>query len=117
MRILWLCLGLVSLGLGMAGVILPLLPTVPFLLLAAFFFSRSSERLHNWILSHRHFGPAVIDWQERGAIHPRAKRLATIGIIAVFGLSLVMGVKHLVLVIQALILSVVLVFIWTRPNY
>ncbi|MRU15551.1 DUF454 domain-containing protein [Roseovarius sp. A21] len=117
MRIFWATLGLICVGLGMLGVILPLLPTVPFMLLAAFFFARSSERLHNWLLSHRQFGPAIVDWHERGAINPRVKRISTIAIIAVFSLSLAMGIKPLVLVIQALVLSCVLLFIWTRPNY
>lgn len=117
MRFLWAALGLICVGLGMLGVVLPLLPTVPFMLLAAFFFARSSESLHNWLLSHRQFGPAIVDWHERGAINPRVKRISTIAIIAVFGLSLAMGIKPAVLVIQALVLSGVLVFIWTRPSY
>jgi uncharacterized membrane protein YbaN (DUF454 family) len=117
MRIVWATLGLACVGLGMLGVVLPLLPTVPFMLLAAFCFARSSERLHNWLLAHRHFGPAVIDWQERGAIDPRVKRISTIAISAVFALSLIIGVKIVVLVIQAVVLSCVLLFIWTRPNY
>ena len=117
MRFLWAALGLICVGLGMLGVVLPLLPTVPFMLLAAFFFARSSERLHYWQLSHRQFAPAIVDWHERGAINPRVKRISTIAIIAVFGLSLAMGIKPAVLVIQALVLSGVLVFIWTRPSY
>jgi hypothetical protein len=117
MRIVWAALGLFCVGLGMLGVILPLLPTVPFMLLAAFCFARSSERLHNWLLSHRQFGPAVIDWQERGAINPRIKRISSIAIVAVFTLSLVLGVKTFVLALQAVVLSCVLLFIWTRPNY
>jgi len=116
LRFLWATLGLVCVGLGMLGVVLPLLPTVPFMLLAAFFFARSSERLHNWLLSHRQFGPAIADWHERGAINPRVKRISTIAIAAVFALSVAMGIKPLVLVIQALVLACVLVFIWTRPN-
>lgn len=116
MQYLWAALGLISLGLGMIGVFLPLLPTVPFVLLAAFFFARSSERLHNWLLDHPTFGPSIQDWNEHGAIHPRAKRLATLSIVVVFGVSLVLGLATKILVIQALTLSCVLLFIWTRPN-
>ena len=116
MRIVWLLLGLICVALAIIGVVLPLLPTVPFLLLAAFCFARSSERLHYWLLSHPRLGPPIEDWQSRGAINPAAKRLATISIALVFGLSLALGLKTTVLLIQAVVLSGVLIFIWTRPS-
>ncbi|TDK44438.1 YbaN family protein [Antarcticimicrobium luteum] len=116
MRFLWAGLGLVCVGLAVIGAFLPLLPTVPFLLLATVLFARSSPRLHNWIVSHPQFGPVVEDWARSGAIRPRAKRLATLSIAAVFCLSLLLGVGGTVLAIQAIVLSAVLTFIWTRPN-
>ena len=116
MQYLWAFLGLICVALAVVGVVLPLLPTVPFLLLAAFFFARSSERLHNWLLSHPTLGPPIEDWQARGAINPAAKRLATISIVVVFGISLALGLKTTVLIIQAVVLSCVLLFIWTRPS-
>ena len=116
MKYLWAFLGLICLGLAMIGVFLPLLPTVPFLLLAAFLFARSSERLHNWLLSHPTLGPPIEDWQSRGAVNPRAKRLATISIALVFLFSIVLGLRLLILAIQAIVLTAVLIFIWTRPN-
>lgn len=73
LRSLYIVLGSVSLGLGVIGIFLPLLPTTPFLLLAAFFFSRGSERLHHWLTEHPHFGPPIRDWNEGGVIRPRAK--------------------------------------------
>ncbi|MDK3017861.1 YbaN family protein [Pseudodonghicola flavimaris] len=117
MRFLWAGLGLISVGLGIVGIFLPLLPTVPFMLLAAFLFSRSSPRLHNWILSHKTFGPLIEDWNRSGAIRPRAKRLATLSIVAVFLVSVVLGVRPLILLIQAAVLGAVLIFLWTRPSY
>ncbi|EEE39220.1 membrane protein [Rhodobacteraceae bacterium KLH11] len=116
MQYLWAGLGLLSVALAMIGVVLPLLPTVPFLLLAAFFFARSSSRLHNWLLSHRTFGPMITDWQSSGAIRPAAKKAATVSVAAVFGLSILISVPEHVLIIQAIVLSGVMVFIWTRPN-
>ncbi|MEX0348334.1 MAG: YbaN family protein [Paracoccaceae bacterium] len=116
MRFLWAALGLICVGLAIIGVALPLLPTVPFLLLAAFFFARSSERLHDWLLSHRLFGPMIDDWHRSGAIRPAAKRAATLSVAAVFLISLVFGAPGHVLIIQAVVLSCVLVFIWTRPS-
>ncbi|GAA6209716.1 YbaN family protein [Cognatishimia sp. WU-CL00825] len=116
MQYIWLLLGLIALAFGLIGVVLPLLPTVPFLLLAAFFFARSSERLHNWMLQHPQLGPPIIEWQERGAINPKAKRLATLSIVIVFGISLLIGLAVKLLLIQAITLSCVLLFIWSRPN-
>ncbi len=75
-RFLYLGLGFASLALGAAGVVLPLLPTVPFVLLAAFFFARSSPRLEARLLDHPRFGPHIRAWRERGAIGPAGKRAA-----------------------------------------
>ncbi len=116
MQFLWATLGLICVALAAIGVILPLLPTVPFLLLAAFFFSRSSSRLHNWLLSHPGFGPFIDDWNRSGAIRPRAKRLATVSVAAVILLSLILGASWLIITIQCVTVSFVLLFIWTRPN-
>ncbi|SPJ27021.1 YbaN family protein [Falsiruegeria mediterranea] len=116
MRVFWLVLGVLCVALAMIGVILPLLPTVPFLLLAAFCFARSSERLHDWLLSHQVFGPMIIDWNTSGAIRPAAKKAATLSVAAVFGLSLMLGLANHILIIQAVTLGAVMIFIWTRPN-
>ncbi|WP_170326126.1 YbaN family protein [Ruegeria arenilitoris] len=116
MQYIWAILGLICVGLAMVGIVLPLLPTVPFLLLAAFFFARSSSRLHNWLITHRSFGPLIVDWQSSGAIRPGAKKAATLSIAAVFGLSILLALPSHVLIIQAVVLSAVMTFIWTRPN-
>jgi len=115
MRVVWAFCGVLSLCFGALGVFLPLLPTVPFMLLAAFCFARSSPQLHAWLLSHPVFGPPIMDWQERGAISRRGKIAATVSILAVFGISLAMGVRPWILLVQAAVLSAVLTFIWTRP--
>ncbi|WP_171097415.1 YbaN family protein [Ruegeria sp. HKCCD7255] len=116
MQYLWAALGLLCVALAMIGVVLPLLPTVPFLLLAAFFFARSSTRLHNWLITHKTFGPMIADWQQSGAIRPAAKKAATLSVAAVFGFSVLLSVPTLVLVIQAITLAGVMIFIWTRPS-
>jgi uncharacterized membrane protein YbaN (DUF454 family) len=115
MRVVWLIFGLIVLGLGCLGVVLPLLPTVPFILLAAFCFAKSSNRLHNWLLTHRLFGKMIQDWRQSGAISTSAKKMATLSIALVFAISVITGVKPLILTIQAAVLSCVLLFIWTRP--
>lgn len=116
MRGLWLAGGLTALGLGLIGVFLPLLPTVPFMLLAAFCFARSSQRLHDWLVMHPVFGPPIRDWQRSGAISLRAKQLSTVSMLAVLGLSAAMGLWPLVLGIQGAVLCCTALFIWSRPS-
>ena len=116
MRVLWVILGVLSVGLAALGIPLPGLPTVPFLLLAAFCFSRSSERLHNWLLTHPTFGPPIVDWAEHGAIRRRVKWLASGSILAAFVISVLLSVPVPGLIAQAIVLSLVALFIWTRPE-
>lgn len=77
-RPLWLAAGVLSLVVGVIGIVLPLLPTTPLVLLAAFCFSRGSERWEAWLLAHPRFGPAVLDWRQHRAVPLRAKQLATV---------------------------------------
>lgn len=65
--------GFVAMGLGIAGLVLPVLPTTPFMLLAAACFARSSPRFHRWLLGHRTFGPIVSEWEAHRAIPWRTK--------------------------------------------
>ncbi len=116
MRIVWLFGGLLFTGLAFLGALLPLLPTTPFLLLAAFCFARSSERLRLWLYEHRMFGPLLNNWEQYGAIGPRAKTLAVIALVATPVLSFVLGAKLWVIAIQIPILAGSGAFILTRPN-
>jgi hypothetical protein len=75
-RILYLLLGWFSLISGIIGIFLPLLPTTPFVLLAAWCFSKSSKRFHTWLLNHKFFGPIVHDWQSSDGIPRRARNRA-----------------------------------------
>ena len=115
-RPIWLLIGLTSLALGIAGVVLPLLPTTPFVLLSAYCFARSSPRLHAWLMANRTFGPLIRNWEQHRAIAPRAKLLAVISMGAVLAMSFIVGAPERVIIIQAVILPATCLFILTRPS-
>lgn len=116
MRMLWTMAGWLSFALGFIGAFVPLLPTVPFMLLATYCFARGSERFHEWLITHPRFGPAILDWQERGTISRKAKIMAGITIGITFGISVALGLKPWLLMLQAVILGCVCLFLFTRPE-
>lgn len=109
--------GWISLALGVLGIVLPLLPTTPFVLLSAFCFSKSSKRFHSWLLNHQVFGPLVKDWQRHGVIKLKAKILATVSMLLMVSISLYfVNIPAIYVFVILLMISGVLVFIWTRPS-
>lgn len=115
-RLLWLLGGIVLVAIGALGVALPLLPTTPFLLAAAYCFARSSPNLHNWLLSHETFGPLIHNWDQNGSIDRRSKLIAIVLICLSPVFSIVLGVPWWGLVAQIVILAVVATYILTRPD-
>lgn len=116
-RPLLLAAGLLFLALGAVGIFLPLLPTTPFLLLAAACFSRSSRRMHAWLLRNRLFGPILRDWEERGAIARRIKWFATILMVGLISYPLgFLPIPAPAKLIAAASVLGVLGFIWSRPD-
>ncbi len=115
MRIVWIALGLLALALAVLGLFLPLLPTTPFLLLAAAAFARSSDRLHGWLVGHPSFGPVIRNWQEHRAIPPRAKLISILAMAAALGLSLALGLAGWLVAVQAAVLAIMGTWIATRP--
>ena len=114
-RLAWLGLGFGSVALGLVGVFLPLVPTTPFLLLAAFGFARSSPRLHAWLVEHPRHGAAIRDWHRHRAIGRRAKAAAALAMLAAFGASVLAGLPAGLLAVQAAVLLAVAAFLLTRP--
>lgn len=112
---LWTALGLCCVALGLLGVVLPLLPTTPFMLLAAFAFGRGSPRLRRWLVGHPRFGPAIRRWEADGAIAPRHKALAC-GMMAVsLAIGLAAGLPRTALLVQAVCIAGAAAFVLTRP--
>ena len=115
----WAMLGLgwFAVGLAVLGVFLPLLPTTPFLLVAAWAFGRSSERLRLWLYESRLFGPLLQNWQKHGAIPIWAKVMAVTAMAAAFyGLSQRETIPDWALALTGVILLTVAVWITTRPS-
>lgn len=116
-RWLMIALGWLALALGLIGIFVPLLPTTPFVLLAAFFFSKGSERLHRWLLQHRRFGRYVRDWESEQVIPPVGKYASTLFMVPSVGFVVLTRDLPAALSFGMLAAVVaVLGFIWSRPS-
>lgn len=114
--ILYRGLGWAAVGLATAGVFLPILPTTPFLLVAAWAFARSSPELAERLRNHPRFGPFLRDWQERGAIPVKAKITAIVLMAASFGILTLTTRNVWILAGVGATLTAVAVYLITRPN-
>ena len=90
---LYRLLGFVFLATGAAGIVLPVLPTTPFILLAAACFARSSEKWHAWLLANPTFGPMVRQWESQRCIQCRVKVTAILTMVVVGGLSVTLAME------------------------
>jgi uncharacterized membrane protein YbaN (DUF454 family) len=115
-RPLWTALGVLALGIGGIGIVLPLLPTTPFVILAAFALSKGSPRLADALHRHRVFGPMIAEWRTIGAIAPRYKALALGMMGGALVLSIALSFGTAVIVAQALAMAGAAAFIISRPN-
>ncbi|MBS3896214.1 YbaN family protein [Silanimonas sp.] len=115
-RGLWIALAYAALGLALLGVLLPGLPTTPFVLVAAWAAARGSRHLHDWLLAHRLFGPMIFDWQTRGAVSRPAKR-AALGTMTLCALLLLLvSPKLWMAVLGIACMAVVAGWLWRRPE-
>ena len=115
-RALCIAGGLLSLALGVIGAVLPIMPTVPFILLAAFCFARSSPRLEHWLETHNQFGPMIANWRRYGAISKRMK-LISVGSMALSPLATwYLDVPLWALAAQIVVLAGAATYVLTRPS-
>ncbi len=116
LRWAYLLLALLFLLLGVVGAFLPVLPTTPFILLAAWAAARSSPRLLAWLENHTAFGPMIIDWRRGGVVRRRAKWLAT-AMMSLAALFLLLGPhpRWAAAVAIACMLAVG-IWLWRRPE-
>ncbi|MBA3929387.1 MAG: DUF454 domain-containing protein [Xanthomonas sp.] len=117
----WWLLAYISLGLGILGIFVPMMPTTVFILIAAFAASRGSERLHRYLVTHPRFGPMIRDWHQHRAVSRRAKWAATwtmLGSAAILlGVMLWTGSHRWWMVALPIVcMTTVAVWLWMRPE-
>jgi uncharacterized membrane protein YbaN (DUF454 family) len=117
----WLLLGLAGLFvlLGVIGLFVPVMPTVPFLVVAAWAASRSSPRLHHWLMNHPRFGRQLNDWYDHGVVPRKAKWITTVMMAGSSISMLILAPQKWLLYVVALIAAmvVVLLWLWRRPEH
>lgn len=116
-KLIFLILGHFFVILGFIGLFLPILPTTPFLLLSTYFYSRSSKKFHNWLITHPIFGDLISDWEKYGVISKKSKLISSIFITLFFSYTLIfVDVNIYIKVTVALTGIAVMTFILTRPS-
>ena len=117
LRWVLLVTGTISLILGIIGIVLPLVPTTPFLLVSAGCYARSSKKFYVWLLSNRWFGPLIRDWRRGLGIPLRAKVIATALLTLTLGTSIVIFVPIMwVKIVLACIGVTVIGYLWQLPT-
>lgn len=114
-RTILIIIGWLAVALGTLGVVLPLLPTTPFILLAAWCFARSSPRFHHWLLYRSWFGGYLRFWQQHKAMPKGVKPRAILLILVTFAVSLWLVKMAWVRILLLVILSCLLIFMWRIP--
>lgn len=115
-RLPWVCLTWVCIGLGSAGLVLPLLPTTPFILIAAWAAPKASPRLSRWLDQHPVFGPSLYAWRTQRAIPRKAKIVSIILLLSSWWILFFLGTHKGVLSALAILFLGVIVFMLTRPD-
>lgn len=114
-RGLYFAAGLAALVAGLMGIVLPVLPTTPFVLLAAACFARSSDRFYSALLNHRLTGPVIADWRTHGAMRRKTKRWAACMMVLSFGSSMLIMHSFWHRIMLLAMATVLGIFIWRIP--
>ncbi|NOU51233.1 DUF454 domain-containing protein [Pseudoalteromonas sp. JBTF-M23] len=117
-RCFWLHVaGITFVGLGFVGIVLPVMPTTVFFILALACFTRSNPKLANWLLTHKKFGPSLVQWHEHRVIPKKGKYYALLGMSFGFVVLLLSQPAIWVLVSVALCELLVIAYIFSKPSH
>jgi len=115
-KIFWTTLGFLSLGMAYIGVVTPGIPYSPFVVFAAYCFSKGSERMHRWIYNHKIFGPFLTNWNTKRVFPTKMKFF----MLAMMSLSLILmftgGVKTIGIISTAVFMALVAIWAWRFPG-
>ena len=115
-KVLWTTIGLLSLGMAYIGVVTPGIPYSPFVVFAAYCFSKGSERLHKWIYNHKLFGPFLTNWGEK-RVFPQKMKYFMLGMMSLSLVLMTLGSVPLRGVIAtAIFMACVAVWAWRYPS-
>ncbi len=112
----WWLLAYVSLGVGIVGIFVPGLPTTVFVLISAWAAARGSDRLHQWLLNHPRFGPAIVQWQTHRAVSRKAKWMATSTMAVCAAIMLWCVPSRWAQVLSIGCMAAVAIWLWLRPE-
>ena len=116
LRALFITLGWLCVISGMIGVVLPGWPTTPFIILATYFFARSSPRFYNWVMNHRVFGPLIRDWRDGKGMTARTKTVAVATIVVTISISITLIGVTWVRVLLAVIMVTLCTYLLRLPT-
>ena len=114
-RALYLVIGLICVGLGAVGAFLPVLPTTPFMILAAAMFAKSSKRLERWLLEHKRFGPPLVAWRNHRVIPMRVKLLSWGSMLASLALMMLTG-RWVAVAVAAVVMAIGAIYVARCPS-
>ena len=116
-RLSLLALGWVLLGIGLAGLFIPFMPSTIFILMSAFCFCKSSPKIHAWLRNHPRFGENVREWEDRGAIDLKIKFFASSAIVVPVGVSVMFFKLHPAWIFTIVFIGgSIVAYIFSRPS-
>lgn len=115
-RYVYVAIGLLFVGLGALGVVLPVVPTTPFLLISLWAFARSSQRLEAWLLAHRVFGPRLVEWRKHRVIPWSVKLTAWGSMIGSLTLMILTGASPIAIIGAASVMAIGAGYVASKPS-